>query len=68
MDKRLEFIKEFRALLSKYNVTFTAVDHWSGYSECGSDVRMTVEFSSDDWQVEDIDLGRWVDSDSLQDR
>lgn len=49
------FLKELRQLLDKYGAEIAADDHWQGYSECGRDIRMTVEF--DDFSVEDIDLG-----------
>jgi IS1 family transposase len=62
MEKRDEFLKELQALLEKYDVEIVAGDHWTGYSECGEDFRMTAEFR--DWQIEDVDLGAWVDKQS----
>jgi hypothetical protein len=56
---RDNFLVELRALLAKYDAEIRAEDHWEGYSECGEDVRMTVEFK--DYQMKDIDLGSWVD-------
>ncbi len=58
---RCEFAKDLKALLVKYNVEIEAQDHWEGYPECGQDVRMTVLFN--DWEVENIDLGSYVDID-----
>ena len=37
-----EFTAELRALLAKYQAELSAEDHFSGYAECGEDVRMTV--------------------------
>ena len=37
-----QFKAELAALLSKYDATLEAEDHYSGYPECGEDVRMTV--------------------------
>jgi len=54
-----DFIKELQDLLKKYNAEITAADHWTGYAECGQDVRMTVEFNN--WEISDIDLGRYID-------
>ena len=56
---RQEFLKELQALLKKYDAQIKADDHWTGYAECGQDVRMTVEFK--DYRIDDIDLGTWVD-------
>jgi len=38
-----DFRKELQELLAKYSATIVAEDHWTGYPECGQDVRMTVE-------------------------
>lgn len=57
-DKRAEFMRDLSDLLSKYNCTIEADDHWTGYAECGQDIKMTVEFK--DWAVDDIDLGSYV--------
>jgi hypothetical protein len=53
--KGKKFMEEFHELLVKYGAEITADDHWTGYSECGQDVRMTVEFNN--YLTEDIDLG-----------
>jgi hypothetical protein len=37
-----EFRAELQALLNKYGAELEAKDYWTGYSECGEDVRMTV--------------------------
>ncbi len=37
------FRADLQALLDKYNAELEAKDHWQGYSECGEDVRMTVD-------------------------
>lgn len=61
-DKRKQFVDDFKELLKKYDCHIEADDHFEGYSECGQDIRMTVEFN--DWQIEDIDLGGSVYHDS----
>jgi hypothetical protein len=47
-------LKELTDLLEKHGATLTAEDHWTGYAECGSDVRMTIDMP---WPHKDIDLG-----------
>ena len=37
------FRAELQALLDKYGAELSAKDYWTGYSECGEDVRMTVD-------------------------
>lgn len=59
MAKRDELLKELHDLLKKYDAEITSDDHWTGYPECGRDVRMTIEFNDG---CEDIDLGTWIDS------
>ena len=61
METRTEinFMRDLRKLLSFYGAEITADDHWSGYPECGQDIRITIEF--DDWSVNDIELGKWID-------
>lgn len=41
-----EFREELGELLKKWGAEIEAEDHWTGYAECGSDVRMTVEIPS----------------------
>jgi hypothetical protein len=36
------FLSELKQLLGKYEAELSAEDHYSGYPECGEDVRMTV--------------------------
>jgi IS1 family transposase len=63
-----EFRQRLSALLQEFGAELTAEDHWSGYAECGQDVRMTVEIPSVyDPETREymremtiIDLGRWV--------
>ena len=57
--KQKAFMVELKALLRKHLATINANDHWTGYPECGRDVRMTVEFG--DWQAGEIDLGDSID-------
>jgi len=54
-----DFIKELHDLLKKYDAEITTADHWTGYAECGQDVRITVEFN--DYKIPDIDLGSYID-------
>ena len=63
----LEFKSKLDALLTEYDAELSAKDHYSGYSECGEDVRMTVcipvryAFNGDclqEWT--EIDLGRFL--------
>jgi len=60
-DHSQKFLDELQSLLRKYDVEITADDHWTGYSECGRDVRMTVDFK---YPYPDIDLGSFVDGKS----
>ena len=68
MSSHLEkmFRDDLNALLAKYNAELEAEDHWTGYPECGEDIRMTVTIPSkwvDGNQVveyTEIDLGKIV--------
>lgn len=66
MNRNESFLKELHVLLKKYKAEITVDDHYSGYPECGQDLRMTVEF---DWEIDDdiieddIDLGWYIDKD-----
>ena len=66
MTREQLFKQELAALCRKYNCYIEAKDHWTGYSECGQDVRMTVEFDGD-YSVDppipyaDLDLGTYFD-------
>ena len=64
-----QFKTELKALLAKYNAELESDDHWRGYAECGSDVRMTVFVPAiyDDEhdclrEYTEIDLGRCLDA------
>lgn len=63
-----EFTAKLRALLAEYNADLTAEDHYPGYAECGSDIRMTATLVSK-WAPDygeqllpwvEIDLGKSV--------
>lgn len=57
-----EFKTKLRTLLAEYGAELSAKDHWTGYAECGEDVRMTVEIPS----IYDKDgncLREWTDID-----
>ena len=62
-----EFLSELKALLKKYNAEIEAEDHWKGYSECGRDIRMTVNIPSiyqdgePIQEMTEINLGTFVD-------
>lgn len=59
------FMKELKSLLAKYEAGISTDDHWTGYPECGMDVRMTIEFewNSNGYEgfTDDIDLGGFID-------
>lgn len=65
----LQFKAELRALLAKYGAEIEASDHYTGYAECGEDIRMIVsvdlvyDASSGDCLREncEIDLGSSFD-------
>ena len=40
------FRAEFQQLLDKYNAEITADDFWTGYAECGQDIRIEVVIDS----------------------
>ena len=58
----ISFVTELKSLLKKHGVALTAKDHYTGYPECGEDVRIAAEFEN--WQVLDLDLGSYFDNDS----
>jgi hypothetical protein len=60
------FMNDLHELLEKYGAELEAADHWTGYAECGSDIRMTVTIQGiyNEGEVVlpfvQVDLGRWV--------
>ena len=61
------FISELQALLDKYGAEMEAKDFWSGYAECGEDVRIKVTvpaiYNEDHncvRELTDIDLGSYL--------
>lgn len=58
-----EFLKDFDALLKKYQATFKCEDEFQGYPECGEDIhaRITIlskyENGEHISEYTDIDLG-----------
>jgi hypothetical protein len=71
MKTSVEITQEFKtkldALLKEYGAEMEASDHFSGYAECGEDVRITVSIPSkwDDnheqiQEYTEIDLGRYL--------
>ena len=71
---KIEFIEKLKSLLSSFNgegykAEIRAEDHFQGYAECGSDIRMTVYIPSvhdkDGNTVREyteIDLGNYIES------
>ena len=63
------FMRDLQALLAKYGeAELSAEDHWTGYAECGQDIRMTVFIPAtydDDGDIlkdsAEIDLGKFFD-------
>lgn len=39
---RDEFLHRLGELFREYGADLTAEDHWTGYAECGEDIRMTI--------------------------
>ena len=58
------FKRELAVLLKKYNAELSCEDHYRGYPECGSDIRITVEFN--DCNAPDINLGQCATVDNLK--
>jgi len=56
-DKQDEFMGKLVDLFNEYNAEIIAEDHYQGYAECGSDIRMTIDFG--DWEIGEIDLGKY---------
>jgi len=61
-----EFKIELDTLLKKYRATISADDYYPGYAECGSDIRVEIEFRKNVVLthgtvdvVSDIDLGSY---------
>jgi len=40
------FETELRALLQKHRCTLTVDNHWTGYPECGQDLRLTADIDT----------------------
>jgi hypothetical protein len=74
---KIEFLTDLKELLAKYkgnnySCEITAEDHFSGYAECGEDIKMTVTIPSiyeengnqlREWI--ELDLGRYIDIDKI---
>jgi hypothetical protein len=61
-----QFKKELIELCLKYDCEIEAENHFTGYAECGSDIRMTVHFNGQNVDgeyipYEDLDLGNSFD-------
>ncbi len=66
------FLKDLKVLLVKHRATFEVDDHWTGYAECGKDLRLTVEippvWDKDGQLVNagvDINLGTYITADNI---
>jgi len=66
-DIEKNFRSDLMVLLKKYDATLSAEDHFSGYAECGQDIRMNVsidaKYDSDGNIIKDhaeIDLGNYM--------
>lgn len=63
-----EFKQKLKDLLLEYDAELSADDHWTGYAECGQDIRMIVSipsiYNKDTHECEreytEIDLGRYL--------
>ena len=71
-EVRTEFTRELTALLVRWGAELEAKDHWMGYAECGSDVRMTVNIDgtldADHNAVREwawFDIGSWLHGDHI---
>lgn len=52
------FMKEFKALLDKYNARIVAKDEYNGYPECGEDIHVYIVGTSKGYEpFINIDLG-----------
>lgn len=56
------FRAELQALLDKYGAELEARDHWTGYAECGEDVRMTVDIPGE-WDKDGEPVREWTEID-----
>lgn len=59
-----KFTAELKILIEKYGVEFVSSDHYTGYAECGEDVRIVAEFK--DWKLGDIDFGQCINEKSFE--
>ena len=56
MTIQKQCLHEIQEVLKKYNAELDADDHWTGYAECGRDIRITLSFKD----LDDVDLGQWI--------
>lgn len=69
-----DFRNDLNALLDKYRAEIEASDHWTGYAECGSDIRMIVSIPAlfdcehnCTREAAEVDLGQYLVFDSYRD-
>jgi predicted component of type VI protein secretion system len=58
-EKARAFEAELKALLAKYECRISAADHWTGYAECGEDVRIEADIKG---SCVTVDLGSSFDA------
>lgn len=62
MTNNTKFLYDLQKLLEKYKVDITVDDHWTGYAECGQDLRISFDFA-DSYEILEF---KYVDSETLR--
>jgi len=66
-----EFRADLKLLIKKYDAEIEASDHYTGYSECGEDIRVMVSTQAvyvDNECVQecaDFNIGTWITADNV---
>lgn len=63
MTDNTKFLYDLQKLLEKYKVDITVDDHWTGYAECGQDLRISFDFE-DSYEILEF---KYVDAEILID-
>ena len=58
-EQRAAFLKDLLVVIEKHDADFICEDRWEGYPECGSDIRIAVEFG--DYRTPSINFGKHID-------
>ena len=58
MNVQHKFLEDLNAILDRYNVIISCDDHWTGYAECGKDLRIAIEF--EDYSIGDVEFGNQI--------